>query len=690
MNYCIAKVLCFVVSAKNDKFNNPIKNTLKIVLFGLFFQFGNAQYITVDEGYTAQDLVEDVLINSPCANVFNVSVSGGNFASGEKSYGFFDASGTGFPFENGIILSTGKINNAPGPNTYLSDDGGSMGWNGDSDLNDALGLSNTYNATILEFDFIPLGNKISFDYIFSSEQYLTSPSSNQCNFTDGFAFLLKEVSSPTYENLAVIPGTTIPVKVNTVRGPGTICPPANATYFDAFNDNNHPTNYNGQTVVLTAQADVIPGQTYHIKLVIADEGNYRYDSAIFLGGGSFNFGIDIGDDRLIADGNPLCPSETLVVDATQTGATGYQWFQNDIALIGETNSTYTVISEGEYSVKINYGTLCQTTGNITIEYATDLIVNEDTFYLCDADDNQDGIMTFDLSTITPDLFTNLPSSYTVSFFESTSSTIALPTIYTNTTAYNQPVFARIMNIQGCYSDYPVNLVIKTFNEIVTDEEVGLCETSSIILNAGSGFSSYTWNTTPVETTQSITVDTPGTYIVTLTNSNNCSKTKTFTVTTSGIATINDVIINDFSDNNTITVDYSGLGVYEFSLDGTNYQSSAIFNNLNEGEYTVFVRDTKGCGEVSKTFYILDYPKFFTPNGDGTNDFWRIKNLNKRNLQNSTIDIFDRYGKLVFQINPRNQVWDGNFNGYALPSSDYWFVIQLTDGKIVKGHFTLKR
>ena len=667
-----------------------IKNTLKIVLFGLFFQFGNAQYITVDESYTPQDLVEDILINSPCANVFNVSVSGGNFASGEKSYGFFDATGTGFPFENGIILSTGKINNSPGPNSYLSDDGGSMGWNGDPDLNQALGLSNSFNATILEFDFIPLGNHISFDYIFSSEQYLSSPTSGQCNFTDGFAFLLKEASATTYDNLAVIPGTNIPVKVNTVRGPGTICPPANATYFDAFNDDNHPTNYNGQTVVLTAQADVIPGQTYHIKLVIADEGNYRYDSAIFLGGGSFNFGIDIGDDRLIADGNPLCPSETLVVDATQTGATGYQWFQNDIALIGETNSTYTVISEGEYSVKINYGTLCQTTGNITIEYATDLIVNEDTFYLCDADDNQDGIMTFDLSTITPDLFTNLPSSYTVSFFESTSSTIALPTIYTNTTAYNQPVFARIMNIQGCYSDYPVNLVIKTFNEIVTDEEVGLCETSSIILNAGSGFSSYTWNTTPVETTQSITVDTPGTYIVTLTNSNNCSKTKTFTVTTSGIATINDVIINDFSDNNTITVDYSGLGVYEFSLDGTNYQSSAIFNNLNEGEYTVFVRDTKGCGEVSKSFYILDYPKFFTPNGDGTNDFWRIKNLNKRNLQNSTIDIFDRYGKLVFQINPRNQIWDGNFNGYALPSSDYWFVIQLTDGKIVKGHFTLKR
>jgi len=660
------------------------------VLFGLFFQFGNAQYISVDENYTAQDLVEDVLINSPCANVFNISVSGGNFASGEKSYGFFEATGTGFPFENGIILSTGKINNAPGPNSYLSDDGGSMGWDGDIDLNQALGLSNSFNATILEFDFIPLGNNISFDYIFSSEQYLTNPTSNQCNFTDGFVFLLKEASATTYDNLAVIPGTSTPVKVNTVRGPGTICPPANAAYFDAFNDTNHPTNYNGQTVVLTAQANVIPGTTYHIKLVIADEGNYRYDSAIFLGGGSFNFGINIGDDRLIATGNPLCPSETLVVDATQTGATGYQWFQNNIALVGETNATYIVSSEGEYSVEINYGGSCQTTGKIKIEYATDLIINENTFTLCDADDNQNGITDFDLAAITTDLFTNLPSNYTISFFESTSSTTALPTIYTNTTAYNQTIFARIMNIQGCYSDYPVGLVVNTFSTIITDEEVGLCENNPITLNAGAGFSSYTWNTNPVETTQSITVDTAGTYIVTLTNANNCSKTKTFTVTASGIATINDIIINDFSDNNTITVDYSGLGVYEFSLDGTNYQTSPIFSNLNEGEYTVFVKDTKGCGRVFKSFYILDYPKYFTPNGDGTNDFWFIKNLNKRNLQNSTIEIFDRYGKFIIQINSRNLVWDGTLNGYALPSSDYWFTIQLTDGKTIKGHFTLKR
>ena len=670
-----------------------LKYIIFCLIFGLGIQFGNAQNISVDESYTPQDLVEDILINSPCANVFNVSVSGGNFATGEKSYGYFDATGTTFPFENGIILSTGKINNAPGPNSYLSDDGGGMGWNGDADLNDALGLSNTFNATVLEFDFIPLGNRISFDYIFSSEQYLTSPSSNQCNFTDGFAFLLKEASATTYDNLAVIPGTNIPVKVNTVRGPGTICPPANAAYFDAFNGTTHPTNFNGQTTVLTAQADVVPGQTYHIKLVIADEGNYRYDSAIFLKGGSFNFGIDLGVDRLIATGNPLCPGETLTVDATQVGATGYQWLQNGNQIPGAINSTYTITSAGDYTVDIFYGTTCSPPSNtLKIEYAESLVINQDLFTECDADANQDGKTVFNLDNIKNLLFTNLPAGYIVSFFEIPTSTTALPTNYTNTIPNNQTIYARIMNVQGCYSDYPVNLVVNTFDTILVDETIGLCEDSILTLDAGSGFSSYEWNTIPPQFTQQITVNSGGIYEVTLTNALNCSKTKTFTIEASGIATIEDIIINDFQENNSaiIQVAASSLGDYEFSLDGVNYQDSNVFSNLNAGEYTVYIQDKKGCGIVFETFYILDYPKYFTPNNDGYNDTWYIKNLEKRNLENSIITVFDRYGKLLKQISGSSEGWNGTFNGNLLPASDYWFEIKLTNGKSVKGHFTLKR
>jgi gliding motility-associated-like protein len=670
-----------------------LKHSFFALIIGFGFQLGNAQNISVDESYTPQDLVEDILINSTCANVFNVSVSGGNFASGEKSYGYFDGTGTTFPFQNGIILSTGKINNAPGPNGYLSDDGGGMGWNGDPDLNDALGLSNTFNATVLEFDFIPLGNRISFDYIFSSEQYLSSPSSNQCNYTDGFAFLLKRNGETRYQNLAVVPGTNIPVKVNTVRGSGTICPPANQAYFDAFNGTNHPTNFNGQTKVLKAESDVIPGETYHIKLVIADEGNYRFDSAIFLGGGSFNFGIDLGDDRLIATGNPLCPGETLTVDATQVGATGYQWFQNTVAIPGATNSTYTITSAGDYTVDIFYGTTCSPpTETLKIEYAESLVINQNSFTECDADNNQDGKTVFDLDAIKNQLFTNLPAGYVISFFEIPTSTTALPVNYTNTIPNNQTIYARIMNVQSCYSDYPVNLRVNTFGTVLVDETIGLCEDAILTLDAGSGFTSYEWNTNPPQFTQQITVNSGGIYEVTLTNALNCSKTKTFTIEASGIATIEDIIINDFRENNsaTIQISASSLGDYEFSLDGVNYQDSNIFSNLNAGEYTVYVQDKKGCGIIFETFYILDYPKYFTPNNDGYNDTWYIKNLDKRNLENSVITVFDRYGKLIKQVSGTSEGWNGTFNGEILPSTDYWFTIELTNGKTIKGHFALKR
>lgn len=669
-----------------------LKNTFYSFLFlcGFFISF--AQNITVDEGFTPQYLVNDILVNSSCANVLNVSVSGGNFASGEKSFGFFDATGTSFPFQNGIVLSTGKIVNAQGPNATLSDDGGNMGWDGDPDLNQALGLSNSFNATILEFDFVPLGNKISFDYIFSSEQYLLNPSSGQCNFTDGFAFLLRRNGDLNYQNLAVVPNTNIPVKVNTVRGAGTICPPANESYFDAFNDINHPTNFNGQTKVLTASSDVIPGETYHIKLVIADEGNHRFDSAIFLGGGSFNFGIDIGDDRLIATGNPLCPNETLTVDATQIGATSYQWFQDTNLILGATNPTFDITTAGDYLVEINYGASCQTTGTIKVEYAEALVLNQNSFTECDADNNQDGITTFNLDAIRGQLFTNLPANYIVSFFESQTSTSSLPSNYTNTNPDSETIYARIMNIQGCYTDFPINLTINTFDEILVDETVGLCENGIITLDAGSGFSTYLWNTNPPQFTQEISVTSGGTYEVILTNALNCSKTKTFTVETSSIAFIEEIIINDFQENNSATVQIatSSLGDYEFSLDGINYQDSNVFLNLQPGEYVVYVQDKKGCGISFESFYILDYPKFFTPNGDGYNDTWTIKNLDKRNLQNNIISVFDRYGKLLKQFVGLGEGWNGTFNGNALPATDYWFEMKLENGKSLKGHFALKR
>lgn len=666
-----------------------------------YFQTVNAQVISVDESNTALQLIENILLQSSCASVSNVTVSGGNFSTGELSYGAFDANGSTFPFQSGIILSTGKINNAPGPNTSLLEDGGNMGWDGDADLQNALGISNSFNATILEFDFIPLGNQISFDYMLSSEQYLTNPSSNQCNFTDGFAFLLKEVGSTTYQNLAVIPGTSIPVKINTVRGSGTICPPANEQYFDAFNGTAHPTNFNGQTKTLTAQANVTPGTQYHIKLVIADEGNFRYDSAIFLKGGSFNFGVNLGQDRLFTTENPVCQNEAtisnpLILDASYTGAT-YQWKFNNTNIIGATNATLEIpsalvptLQDGIYSVEVTIGATCTIPSSIELEFAPALNVIKNEFILCDNDNTLNGKTAFDLNAMKNEIFSNLPNNYQIDFFETPTNTTPLPLSYTNTNAYSQPIYARITNIQGCYTDFQINLTVNVFDEVVTDETIGLCNGNSIILDAGAGFNSYSWNTNPTQNSQTITVSAPGTYTVTLENSNGCFKDKTFTVVGSQVATINDIAIVDFISNNSATVITSGNGNYEFSLNGINYQDSNLFTNLEAGEYRVYVQDKNGCGITSASFYILDYPKYFTPNNDGFNDTWQIKNLDKRGLEASKIYIFDRYGKLLKQISPLSEGWNGFFNGNPVPSTDYWFVLELTNGKTINGHFALKR
>lgn len=668
-----------------------MKGTKFILLFviAIFFTQKNySQYITTDENYTAQQLVQDVLINSPCATVSNFSVTGGNFTSGEKSYAYFDGTGSTFPFQNGVVLSTGKASNTQGPNNTLSDDGANMGWTGDQDLEQALGISNTLNATILEFDFISVGNKFSFDYIFSSEEYQgTAP----CKYSDGFAFLLKEANtSNPYQNLALIPGTNTPVLVTTVHpqiGGTNGCPAINQQYFDAFNGTNHPTNFNGQTVVLTAQADIMPNILYHIKLVIADEENYRYDSAIFIGGGSFNFGLNLGVNRLISTKNPLCQNESLILDATQQGTNTYQWYQDGNLLVGETNSTYTVTTAGNYTVEVNINGSCISEGEIEIEYAPILNVIQDEFIQCDTDGNEDGFTNFDLSAIKNQIFSNLPTSFTLSFYETATSTTALPINYINTIANLQVIYAKITNIQGCYSAYPITLKVNTF-ALGQNETIGLCNGDSTILSVPNGYSSYSWNTNPVQTTNQISVNTAGNYTVTATNSNGCSAIKTFVVETSEPATISNVIVNDFSTNNTATIEVTGNGNYEFSLNGTYYQTSNIFSNLQTGNYTFFVKDIKGCGITTGTFQILAAPKYFTPNGDGQNEYWQVPLLE---LQPKTIiTIFDRYGKLIYSFKANQQGWDGTLNGKMLFADDYWYTIAFENGRVVKGHFSLIR
>jgi gliding motility-associated-like protein len=213
---------------------------------------------------------------------------------------------------------------------------------------------------------------------------------------------------------------------------------------------------------------------------------------------------------------------------------------------------------------------------------------------------------------------------------------------------------------------------------------------------GTSSNNYTYQWTKMsltsETMSFLEVNAVGTYSVKVNSAFGCSRTRTIKVAASDVAAIQSIDIIDLADTNTVTVNVTGQGKYEYSFDEPNgpFQLSNFFDNVTAGIHEVYINDSNGCGTVSKTIAILGAPKFFTPNGDGYNDYWNLKGANKDFNSKSIIFIFDRYGKLLSKINPSDRGWDGTFNGLTLPSDDYWFTIKLEDDREIKGHFSLKR
>lgn len=257
---------------------------------------------------------------------------------------------------------------------------------------------------------------------------------------------------------------------------------------------------------------------------------------------------------------------------------------------------------------------------------------------------------------------------------------------------NNLFYVRIESPNTCFQIVTLNLTLVSKPFINIYDVMPICEGSSITIDAGFGYDNYTWSTG--ETSSSIIVTQPGNYSVTASENHGtlvCSTTKNFTVVNSNIGTISEIITSDWTqDENTISVLLSSnsAGIYEYSLNGIDFQDSNNFYGLENGEYTVFIRDKNGCGVSSEDVYLLMYPKYFTPNGDGYNDFWRIKF--SENEPNLTVTIFDRYGKLITQFDSNNVGWNGTYQGNPMPSTDYWFVVKRENGKEYKGHFTLKR
>lgn len=360
-----------------------------------------------------------------------------------------------------------------------------------------------------------------------------------------------------------------------------------------------------------------------------------------------------------------------------------------------------------YARVIDDTSLCYSISELSLEVSTTQISNYQAPEACDELESEDGINTFDLNQFTADIQADNGLTFPVTYYETYNDALLeqneLTSPYTNTIPYNQTIYSRVENNNACYGIGEVNLTINPLPQLEEDETILYClntfpETISIDAGIiGDSPNNYTYNWSSGQNTYEIEINATGSYTVTATNINGCTKTRTITVEPSNIATIESIDIIDASQNNSITVLVSGEGQYEYALFDQNgnlyapYQVSNYFTNITPGLYTVSVRDVKNnCGIVDDLVSVIGFPNVFTPNGDGTNDTWQVKGLSQQFQPNTKILIFDRYGKLVKQLNPLGPGWDGTYNGQLMPVNDYWFTVQLQDGRLFRSHFTLKR
>ncbi|MCP4978719.1 MAG: T9SS type B sorting domain-containing protein, partial [Maribacter sp.] len=299
---------------------------------------------------------------------------------------------------------------------------------------------------------------------------------------------------------------------------------------------------------------------------------------------------------------------------------------------------------------------CFNIAELTLEVSS-TNANDAVLEACDDDGTEDGLYAFNLLDAEPDILNGLPAGLDVSYYETYDDALLetnpLNTNYTNTSAYSQTIFVRVENMNACYGINEIQLTVFELPDIETQFETLYClnfypETITLfggVLNDSPSNYYYSWSTG--EDTSEIQVNAPGTYNVTVTNVDGCSKSRTVTVLPSNIATINNIEVVDASQNNTVTVLVSGEGDYEYALDDINgpYYDSNFFENVPAGIHTIFVRDKNDCGIVEELVSVIGFPRFFTPNNDGHNDFWQIRGVNAQFQPNSVVYIFDRLGKL---------------------------------------------
>jgi gliding motility-associated-like protein len=331
---------------------------------------------------------------------------------------------------------------------------------------------------------------------------------------------------------------------------------------------------------------------------------------------------------------------------------------------------------------------------------------------------------FDLTIVKNELtqnYTNSLDTFKIDYYESRDNfengiSIEISTAFEGKS--QQEILATITNqTSGCTS-LPVSfkLLIQPMPVIILNETTILCvdfngnivAPVSLGQDLGTG---YTYNWTPANDPDGDGVQNPNFNINEVPAESNISIIITDKI--SGCSSTFSTEIKVYSAPQEVSVQISGNdfgsgyvvrgtavvrtgddAIYEYRLDNGSWQLQPSFTSVPGGNHTISAREVNGCGSaISNSFRLIGYPRFFTPNSDGYNDTWNV--INDSEISITKVLIFDRYGKLLKQLDPTAGGWDGTSNSNIMPGDDYWFSLEYHDADSgmqnkFKGHFTLKR
>jgi len=754
-----------------------MRNYFTLIL--LSFSFVASSQLQITNSNSAQVLARKIVGSG--VNVFNAEYRGSNAAAGT-----FLAQTGGFSINEGIVLTTGRVItsgnnfgiNEPASRLATNNNGGTLYQ--DADLA-AYANTRTRDACVLEFDFIPIGDSISVNFVFASEEY---PDFNCTNFNDAFAFLISGPGFVGKQNIALVPRTNIPVTINSINNgvPGqngniVFCSNMGlgSPFTNLYVDNSASTSivYDGYTKVLTAKTRVQPCQTYHIKLAIADAFDERYDSGVFIEANSFKSeGIRLArsDGYYAADSTLIsvegCRNATfslerpkkisadpttvfLTYQGTATMGVDYINLPSSITFAaGDTIKRVTIqpiadaITEGTETIKI-----LLSTSQCINNFSDSLVVQvKDSFALVST--HQKEVCSAFPTTLAAPFINNLSNAYLWSNGATAQSIgVTSPNTYSvihsfGTNCYNKDTFfvlrgdpivnlgadtttcqgqvvtltaganngnkylwnttdtsakinirtagdywVRVITPKGCFLFDTLKAVFNTVPTVSLGKDTSLCDYDSLILNATFANASYQWSNGDSAATVLVTGAVAGTYHVT-TILGNCTSSDTVSIKRkrmpiadagpADITVLKGGYAKFFATRGAFNASYMWQPI-EFLNKTTIY--NPISAPKRELWYYLTVKSQDNCVARDSIFVKIEndfkIPNAFSPNGDGINDYWEIPLISSYIYAN--VQIFNRYGTLVYSTLGYEKPWDGKINGVAVPIGTYYYFIDPGNG-----------